>query len=55
MSDLLQHQLDITIEYIRFVDDHEAEVGFTLVLPGARPVPGMHVPSKGYAVEQDGI
>jgi hypothetical protein len=47
-------QLDITIEYVRFVDEHEAEVGFTLLLPGPRPVPGMQVPSKGYAVEQDG-
>jgi hypothetical protein len=47
-------QLDVTIEYIRFVDDREAEVGFTLIFPGPRPVPGMQIPSKGYAVEQDG-
>jgi hypothetical protein len=50
----VRNQLDITIEYIRFLDDHEAEVGFTLLLPGPRPVPGMQVPTKGYAVEQDG-
>lgn len=47
-------QLDVTIEYIRFVDDCEAEVGFALIFPGPRPVPGMQIPSKGYAVEQDG-
>jgi hypothetical protein len=50
----IRGQLDITIEYIRFVDEREAEVGFTLLFPGPRPVPGMQVPTKGYAVEQDG-
>jgi hypothetical protein len=48
-------QLDITIEYVRFVDEQEAEVGFTLLLPGPRPIPGMQIPSRGYAVVQDGV
>ena len=47
-------QLDMTIEYVRFIDEREAEVRFTLLLPGPRPVPGMQIPSKGYAVHQNG-
>jgi hypothetical protein len=51
----MRTQLDVVIDYVRFLDEDEAEVGFALLLPGPTPVPGMQIPSKGYAVRQDGI
>jgi hypothetical protein len=49
-----RNQVDASIDSVRFVDDSEAEVNFVLMLPGPRQNPGMHMPSKGYAVLQDG-
>ncbi len=47
-------QVDVSIEYVRFIDENEAEVGYALILPGQMAMPGMHMPSKGYAVKHDG-
>ena len=47
-------QVDVSIEYIRFIDENKTEVGYTLILPGPIPMPGMHMPSKGYTVTHDG-
>jgi len=47
-------QIDVSIEYVRFIDEQEAEVGYTLMLPSPGQIPGMQMPSKGHAVEQDG-
>jgi hypothetical protein len=49
-----RNQVDASIDSIRFLDDGEAEVNFVLIMPGPRQNPGMHMPSKGYAVLQDG-
>ena len=47
-------QVDVAINAIRFLDDNEAEVGFSLMLPG-QVQPGMAMPMpQGYAVLQDG-
>jgi hypothetical protein len=48
----VRNQVDCTVDSVRFVDDSEAEVNFVILMPGARPGQGM--PSKGYAVRQDG-
>ncbi len=45
-------QVDVAINGIRFLDDTEAEVGFSLMLPG-QVHPGTAMP-QGYAVLQDG-
>jgi hypothetical protein len=47
--------VDVSVEYIRFIDDTEAEVSFVLILPGQNQVPGMHMPSKGYAALDEGV
>jgi hypothetical protein len=51
----LRTRIDVTIEYVRFLDEDEAEVGFTLLMPGPAAVPGMQIPSRGYAVRQGGV
>ena len=43
-------QIDVAVNGIRFLDDTEAEVGFSLILPG-QGHPGMTMP-QGYAVLQ---
>ena len=45
-------QVDVAINAIRFLEDNEAEVGYSLMLPG-QIQPGMAMP-QGYAVRQDG-
>jgi hypothetical protein len=50
----MRGQIDVTVDYIRFLDEEEAEVGYELLLPGPRPVPGVQAPSKGYAIMQGG-
>lgn len=46
-------QVDVAINAIRFLDDNEAEVGFSLMLPGQNP-PGMAMPMpQRDAVRQD--
>jgi hypothetical protein len=47
-------ELDVTVEYIRFIDDTEAEVGFVLIWPGQSQAPGMQIPVKGHAVLDEG-
>lgn len=49
-----RNQVDASIDSVRFIDDSEAEVNFVLMLPGPRQHPGMHMPTKGYSVLQDG-
>src|ERR1700730_5269783 len=40
-------QVDVSVEYIRFIDDTEAEVSFVLMSPGqSRGAPGIHMPFK---------
>ncbi len=43
-------QIDVSVDYVRFVDEQEAEVGYTLLF-GANAMYGMQ---KGYAVEDAG-
>jgi hypothetical protein len=53
----MRPQLDVTVDYVRFLDEDEAEVGYQLLMPGPRPMPGLMpgaFPSKGYAVRQGG-
>jgi hypothetical protein len=50
----VRNQVDVSIDSVRFLDDTEAEVNFVLMLPGPRQNPGMHMPSKGYAVVENG-
>ena len=49
----IRPQIDVAVDYVRFLDEDEAEVGYGLLLPGQRPLPGAF-PSKGYAVRQGG-
>ncbi len=46
------NQVDVAVNGIRFLDDAEAEVSFSLILPG-QTHPGMDMP-QGYAVLQNG-
>lgn len=46
------NQVDVAVNGIRFLDDAEAEVSFSLILP-AQTHPGMAMP-QGYAVLQNG-
>jgi hypothetical protein len=48
-------ELDVSVEYIRFIDDTEAEVSFVLIWPGQSQAPGRHMPVKGYAVLDEGV
>jgi hypothetical protein len=50
----VRNQVDASIDSVRFLDDHEAEVNFVLMLPGPHQHPGMRMPTKGYAIVQDG-
>lgn len=45
-------QIDVALNAVRFLDDKEAEVSFSLILPG-QGHPGMPMP-QGYAVVQGG-
>jgi len=49
----IRPQIDVSVDYVRFLDEDEAEVGYGLLLPGPRPLPGAF-PSNGYAVNEGG-
>ena len=49
----VRDQMDVSIDSVRFVDDTEAVVRFVIMLPGPIQHPGIHMPSKGYAIIED--
>jgi hypothetical protein len=45
------HSMDVSVEYIRFLDADEAEVHFVMVFPGGSPIP--RLAETGHAVLTD--